>query len=244
MRKHSDNPLHKGGDLLMEKQTIMIVEDETGIREMTERYLSQEGFLVFTAKNGKEALEKVDVTNPDLILLDIEMPELDGFAVCKEIRKKMTVPIIFLTVRRGTLDKVKCFELGGDDYVTKPFDFEELLARIKANIRRYHTLPHMHANKLTYGKLEIHLDNLECYADGELINLTAKEMELLIFLAEHPNQVLSHEQLYNQVWSLEGTGNIETVKVHISYLRKKLKMSANESPYIKTVHGFGYLFSG
>src|SRR5699024_3908648 len=150
---------------------------------------------------------------------------------------------IFLSVRRGTLDKVKCFELGGDDYVTKPFEFEELLARIKANIRRYHTLPH-HQHSLRYGNLEIQLDNYECYVDGEPINLTAKELELLILLAKHPNQVLSHEQLYNQVWTLEGTGNIETVKVHISYLRKKLKMKPDLKPYIKTVHGFGYLFSG
>src|SRR5690625_4090830 len=112
----------------------MIVEDEDGIREMTERFLAKEGFKVIPAANGEDALNKLSVVRPDLILLDIEMPGLNGFEVCREIRKKMTIPIIFLTVRRGTLDKVKCFELGGDDYVTKPFIFEELLARIKANI--------------------------------------------------------------------------------------------------------------
>lgn len=226
----------------MHTKTVMIVEDEIGIREMTKRFLNQEGFRVITANDGEEALQKLDITLPDLILLDIEMPKLDGFTVCKEIRKKLTVPIIFLTVRRGTLDKVKCFELGGDDYVTKPYDFEELLARIKANIRRYHTMPQIQSNILSYGKVAIHLDNYECYIDGKLVNLTAKEIELLIFLAEHPNQVLSQEQIYNQVWDLDATGNIETVKVHISYLRRKLKMNVNETPYIKTVHGFGYLF--
>src|SRR5690625_4836849 len=191
----------------MQKQTVMIVEDETGIREMTERFLKKEGFRVIAAINGEQALQKLEMKVPDLILLDIEMPGLDGFAVCKKIRQRMTVPIIFLTVRRGTLDKVKCFDLGGDDYVTKPFEFEELLARIKANIRRYHTMPQIHANILTYGTLAIHLDNYKCYVENQLVNLTAKEIELLIFLAEHPNQVLSHEQIYNKVWDLEGTGN-------------------------------------
>lgn len=221
----------------------MIVEDEDGIREMTARFLAQTGYHVIMVKNGGRALEYLEEMKPDLILLDIEMPGLDGFSVCKEIRKKMTIPIIFLTVRRGTLDKVKCFELGGDDYVTKPFVFEELLARIKANIRQYYTIPQAQSNMIKYGNLKIYLDNYQCYVEDQLIDLTAKEMELLIFLAKHPNQVLSHEQIYSNVWNLDGTGNIETVKVHISYLRRKLKMtSSKETPIIKTVHGFGYLF--
>src|SRR5690625_4134063 len=191
----------------MENKTIMIIEDEAGIREMTQMYLSKEGYNVVSVESGNKDLDKLHDINPHLILLDIEMPGMDGFTVCKEIRKQMTVPIIFLSVRRNKLDKVKCFELGGDDYVTKPFEFEELLARIKANIRRYHTMPQIHANILTYGTLAIHLDNYKCYVENQLVNLTAKEIELLIFLAEHPNQVLSHEQIYNKVWDLEGTGN-------------------------------------
>ena len=226
----------------MENKTIMIVEDEAGIREMTVRFLIKEGYRVITAVDGTQALEKLDAASPDLILLDIEMPQLDGFAVCKEIRKNRTIPIIFLTVRRGTLDKLRCFELGGDDYITKPFKFEELLARIKANIRQYYTEPKAQTNVLQYGKLKIHLENYQCYIEDKLVSLTAKEMELIILLAKHPNQVLSHEQIYNKIWDLEGTGNIETVKVHMSYLRKKLKLNAEDSPMIKTVHGFGYLF--
>ena len=222
----------------------MIVEDEVGIREMTQKYLSQIGYQVVAVKNGEQALECLDSTNPDLILLDIEMPGLDGFTVCQEIRKKLTVPIIFLTVRRGTLDKVKCFELGGDDYVTKPFEFEELDARIKANLRRYYTYPQTQLNILKYDKLEIHLHNYECYLDDELVNLTAKEMELLIHLARHPHQVWSQEQLFNQIWGLDATGNIDTVKVHISYLRRKLEIDHTNPQFIKTVHGFGYVFSG
>ena len=226
----------------MKNNTIMIVEDEAGIREMTVRFLIKEGFRVITAVDGTQALEKLDAARPDLILLDIEMPHLDGYSVCKEIRKTMTIPIIFLTVRRGTLDKLRCFELGGDDYVTKPFEFEELLARIKANIRQYYTEPKAQMNILRYGKLKIYLENYECYVDDQLVTLTAKEMALIILLATHPNQVLTHEHIYNKIWDIEGTGNIETVKVHMSYLRKKLKLNNEDSPSIKTVHGFGYLF--
>lgn len=221
---------------------IMIVEDEAGIRDMIKRFLVKEGFKVVPAENGEDALQNLTAEKPDLILLDIEMPGINGFEVCQEIRKQMTVPIIFLSVRRDTLDKVKCFELGGDDYITKPFIFEELLARIKANLRRYYTVPETIKDEIQIGKIKILLNNFECFVDEQLINLTAKELELLIFLTQHPNQVLSHEQIYNQVWDLDGTGNIETVKVHISYLRKKLNLIPSEKPYIKTIHGFGYLF--
>lgn len=227
----------------IENKKIMIVEDEAGIREITKKYLNQVGYPVVAVRNGEEALECLHSANPDLILLDIEMPGIDGFTVCQEIRKKLTVPIIFLTVRRETLDKVKCFELGGDDYVTKPFDFEELDARIKANLRRYYTYPQTQSNILKYGKLEIHLHNYECYLDDEFIDLSAKEMELLIHLAKHPNQVWSQEQLFDQIWGLDSTGNIDTVRVHISYLRRKLEIDHTSPQFIKTVHGFGYVFS-
>lgn len=222
----------------------MIVEDEAGIREMTAMYLTQKGYQVVSAKSGEDALEKLKTINPHLILLDIEMPGMDGFQTCKKIRKIVRVPIIFLTVRREVLDKVKCFELGGDDYVTKPFDFDELEARIKANIRRYFTYTNNSSNILKYGDLEIHLHNYKCYLLGKEVNLSAKEMELLIHLAKYPNQVWSHEQLYEHIWSLEGTGNIDTVKVHISYLRRKLEKDLKKPKFIQTVRGFGYRFSG
>jgi len=227
----------------MENKTIMIIEDEAGIREMTQMYLSKEGYNVVSVESGKKALDNLHSINPHLILLDIEMPGMDGFTVCKEIRKQMTVPIIFLSVRRNKLDKVKCFELGGDDYVTKPFDFEELGARIKANLRRYYTYPQEQSNILRYDGLEIHLDSYKCYLNGELVNLSAKEIELLIHLAKNPNQVWSQEQLYDQIWDLEADGNIDTVKVHISYLRRKLEKDHKNPQFIKTVRGFGYLFS-
>lgn len=226
----------------MSQYTVMLVEDEAGIREFTLKFLLKEGFNVVPAKNGEEALKLLNRVNPDLILLDIEMPGMDGFAVCKEIRETLTVPIIFLTVRRDTMDKVKCFELGGDDYVTKPFDFQELHARIKANIRRYYERSQQNKKILTFGSLEIHLHNYQCYLDGNKVELSTKEMELLILLAKNPNQVWSQEQIYDHIWSLEATGYVDTVKVHISHLRRKLANNKQQVEFIKTVRGFGYMF--
>lgn len=226
----------------MEHKTIMIVDDERGIRETTGKLLKRLDYDVIMAKNGMDALEKLEVKFPDLILLDIEMPHMDGFAVCKEVRRMSNVPIIFLTVRRDTFDKIKCFQLGGDDYLTKPFAFEELEARIHANLRRYYTYPDASESILKFGELEIHLQSYHCYMHGELVNLSAKEMELLILLAKHPNQVWTHEQLYDHVWSEDATGNVNTVRVHIRYLRKKLSQYFPDD-FIQTVHGFGYMFS-
>lgn len=221
----------------------MLVEDEAGIREMTDIFLTEIGYNVVSVASGEEALNLIDSINPHLILLDIEMPGIDGFAVCKAIRKKLTVPIIFLTVRRDTIDKVKCFELGGDDYITKPFVFEELEARIKANIRRYYTYPKEKQNILKYDELEIHLHNYTCFIDGEHVELSTKEMELLVHLAQHPNQVWSQEQLYEHIWAEDAVGNFETVKVHINYVRRKIEANPTKPKFIKTVRGFGYLFS-
>lgn len=228
----------------MNRRMIMIIEDEEGIREMTEMYLMREGYDVITAQDGQQALGLLESMVPDLILLDIEMPGIDGFTVCQKVRKKLTVPIIFLTVRRNVLDKVRCLELGGDDYMTKPFDFEELGARIKANIRRYYTYPKENVNILKYGSLEIHLHNYTCYLNGKKVSLSTREMELLTYFARHPNQVLSQEQLYNAIWSIEAAGNMETVKVHISFLRRKLETDHKNPKWIKTVRGFGYIFAG
>lgn len=226
------------------QQTILIVEDEAGIRDMTHKYLWKLGYDVVSVESGYDALKCLKSVNPHLILLDIEMPGMDGFTVCQEIRKRLTIPIIFLTVSREKMDKIRCFELGGDDYVTKPFDFEELHARIKANIRRYYMYSQKEINILKFDELEIHLDTYDCFLDGEKIELSAKEMELLIHLAKHPNQVWSQEQLYDNVWSLDAQGNIETVKVHISHLRRKLERDQKNHRFIKTVRGFGYMFTG
>ncbi len=221
----------------------MIVEDEAGIRDLTSMYLDKKGYTVVTAENGRQALERLDEADPQLILLDIEMPEKNGFEVCQEIRRKRTIPIIFLSVRRSTLDKVKCFELGADDYLTKPFDFAELEARIQANLRRYQVQSSRDVNSLKYEELEINLDSYACTVKGERIMLTAKELELLIHLAKRPNQVWSQEQLYDHIWDLDGTGNLDTVKVHIGSLRRKLEHDPAKPKWIRTARGFGYFFA-
>lgn len=226
-----------------EKEKILLVEDEQGIRELIQLYLENREYTVIPAENGRKALELTDAEQPDLILLDIEMPGLDGFEVCKEIREILDIPIIFISSRRDVLDKIRCFELGGDDYITKPFDFGELEARVRANLRRYQEGQKKHSvNMLTYGELEIYLDSYECYINREPIILSTKEMQVLILLAKRPNQVYSAEQIYDQIWGFESTGDIQAVKVHISNLRRKLEKNSTSPTYIKTVRGFGYRF--
>lgn len=228
----------------MEGEKILLVEDEQGIRELIQLYLENREYTVISAENGRKALDLTDAEQPDLVLLDIEMPGLDGFEVCKRIREILDIPIIFISSRRDVLDKIKCFELGGDDYITKPFDFAELEARIKANLRRYREGKNKKsANILKFGALEIHLDSYECYLNKKLITLSTKELQVLILLAKRPNQVYSAEQIYDQIWGFDSTGDIQAVKVHISNLRRKLESGSSSPTYIKTVRGFGYRFS-
>lgn len=228
----------------MEGEKILLVEDEQGIRELIQLYLENREYTVISAENGRKALDLTDAEQPDLVLLDIEMPGLDGFEVCKRMREILDIPIIFISSRRDVLDKIKCFELGGDDYITKPFDFAELEARIKANLRRYREGKNKKsANILKFGALEIHLDSYECYLNKKLITLSTKELQVLILLAKRPNQVYSAEQIYDQIWGFDSTGDIQAVKVHISNLRRKLESGSSSPTYIKTVRGFGYRFS-
>ncbi|WP_217587110.1 response regulator transcription factor [Lentibacillus saliphilus] len=226
----------------MIKETILVVDDEAGIRELMQLNLENKGYRVLTARNGDQALRLATLENPDLIILDIEMPGQSGFEVCQQLRREMTVPIIFLSVRREVIDKVKCFELGGDDYITKPFDYTELEARIRANLRRYQQFE-SEKNLLEYDELTIDLDQYQCYLNGEPVTLSAKEMQLLVQLAKHPNQIWSAEQLYDHIWGFDSVGELQTVKVHISHLRRKLEKDPTNPKYIRTVRGFGYLFS-
>lgn len=220
---------------------ILIVEDEEGIRSLIQLFLENRGFIVFSAVNGEEALQLVQTDKPDLILLDIEMPQMDGFEVCKRIRQMMEMPIIFISSRRGVNDKIKSFDLGGDDYITKPFDFAELEARINANIRRYIDVKeHSPKRILRLKNLSIHLDSMECYVDGKLVHLSAREMEILLILAKHPNHVWSAEKLYDHIWGYDAAGDVQTIKVHISNLRKKINEHVADVNYIETVRGFGY----
>lgn len=226
----------------MWKKSILLVEDDEGIREMTELYLKSRGFSVATVEDGEAALEYIGRSIPDLILLDVELPGKNGFEICKIIRKSLSIPIIFLSVRSGIFDKVYCFEIGGDDYITKPFKFMELEARIYANLRRYYEKSPR--NLITCGPLIINLDQYNCFVNGKKINLSKKEMEILIYLAKHRDRVWSQEQLYEKIWGIDGTSNLNTIKVHISNLRQKLEPNPTKPQFIKTVRGFGYKFCG
>lgn len=227
----------------LKKERVLLVEDEDGIRGLIQLYLENRGYIIYAVDGGQAALEQID-EEIDIVLLDIEMPLMDGFEVCRRIREQHNVPIIFISSRRNVIDKVKSFELGGDDYITKPFDFVELEARIKANIRRYSDQKNsVVENKFTHKALEIYLDRYECYLNGKLLSLSTREMEILIVLAKHPNQVWSSEQLYDYIWGYESLGDIQTIKVHISNLRRKIESNVQQPEYIQTVRGFGYKFA-
>lgn len=227
----------------MSSKRILIVDDEIAIREMLKVFLKNKDYTVYEAKNGLEALNRLEVIEVDVILLDIEMPQMDGFQVCQSIREKMNIPIIFLSVRRDVMDKVKCLELGGDDYITKPFDYTELDARISAVLRRYHFQNKTNKDEIVIDDLKVDLQRYECFLKGKPVNLSTKEMQLLLLMLQNPERIWSSEQIYDQIWGYDSIGDIQTVKVHISNLRKKLETNPSKPKYIKTIRGFGYLFS-
>jgi DNA-binding response OmpR family regulator len=218
--------------------TILVVDDEEDMRTLVEMYLLNSGYHCLQAGNGKEAIEYVHKETVDLILLDIMMPEMDGFLVCEEIRKKFDVPIIFVSAKGEEWDKVKGLKLGGDDYMVKPYNPGELMARVEAVLRRTGKKLQQHTNQeiLTIGSIQVNPTSRMVAIDGETINLTLKEYELLLFFMRHRNQALSREQLFNSVWQGSYGGSLRTVDTHIKTLRMKLK----DADYIQTVWGIGY----
>ncbi len=229
----------------MEKN-ILVVDDEQNIVNIIKYNLKKEGYNVLTAENGQEALEVFKKSNPDLILLDIMMPVLDGYEVCKKIRETSNVPIIMLTSRAEEVDKVLGLELGADDYVTKPFGVRELLARVKANLRRTSAAgsDDKNSNIIAFGKIKIDLDKFEVTKDGEKIDLTFREFELLKFLAQQKAQVFSREALLEKVWGYEYYGDVRTVDVTVRRLREKIEDNCSKPEIILTKRGVGYFFGG
>ena len=220
---------------------ILIVDDESNIVELIRLYLEKEGFFTVSAKNGTEALAKFRSENPDLIILDIMIPEPDGWQVCREIRRSSNVPIIMLTAKSETFDKVLGLELGADDYLTKPFEAKELVARVKAVLRRTETKEGEQKKVITFENLSINIDNYELEINGKLIDVPPKELELLYFLASNPNRVYTREQLLEEVWGFDYFGDSRTVDVHIKRLREKLE-GVEGNWQLKTVWGVGYKF--
>lgn len=219
----------------------LVVEDDANIAELLMLYLEKDGFEVCIASDGGMAITEFNSFQPDLVLLDIMLPVMDGIQVCREIRKESSVPIIMLTAKGGTNDKITGLDSGADDYVTKPFEIKELLARIHAVMRRSDIDDTPKEKKLEYEKLVINLDSYELIVDGIKIDTPPKEMELLYHLAASPNMVFTRNQLLDEVWGFDYFGDSRTVDVHIKRLREKLEGVSSEWS-LKTVWGVGYKF--
>ncbi|KAB7665285.1 response regulator YycF [Bacillus sp. B1-b2] len=224
---------------------ILVVDDEKPIADILQFNLKKEGFEVTCAYDGNDALEKVEEINPDLVLLDIMLPQRDGMEVCREIRKKHEMPIIMLTAKDSEIDKVLGLELGADDYVTKPFSTRELIARVKANLRRHQQVPaavedEKETNEIDVGALTIHPDAYIVSKRGEMIELTHREFELLHYLAKHIGQVMTREHLLQTVWGYDYYGDVRTVDVTVRRLREKIEDNPSHPSWIVTRRGVGY----
>ena len=221
---------------------ILIADDDRNIVELLRLYIEKEGFNTIIAYDGKQAIELFKKEKPDLIVLDVMMPEADGWQVCKEVRKVDETPIIMLTAKGETFDKVLGLELGADDYMVKPFDTKELIARIKAVLRRYDTKQtNKKTDEISYDNISVNITNYELKLNDKIIEIPPKELELLHFLATNPNRVFTREQLLEQVWGFDYFGDSRTVDVHIKRLREKLE-NVDGNWTLKTVWGVGYKF--
>lgn len=228
-------------------QRIGIIEDEQSISDMIKYNLEKEGYEVLTAYDGAEGLALVEREHLDLLLLDIMLPNIDGLEICKKVRQKMETPIIIISAKADEFDKVLALELGADDYVTKPFSMREVMARVKARLRR--KIPELvvseeSGDKLREGNLEIDLKKYEVLKNGEVIELTLREFELLKFLWQAKGQVFTREDLLTKVWGYEYYGDVRTVDVTIRRLREKVEDDASKASFVLTKRGVGYYFRG
>lgn len=226
-------------------KTVLIAEDEEDIRNIMKLYLQQK-YHVIAYGNGEEALAGIIEKKPDIVLLDILLPGINGFTICQKLREKnVMTPVIFVSAKREQSDKIRGLEIGGDDYMTKPFDPAELMARVKANLRRSNQEAEVKdtgKQMIVIGDLQINTELYHVTVGGKPIHLSTKEMQLLILLASNPNRVYSTEQLYDLIWGERHYGDLKTVSVHISTLRKKIEKYPAKPEYITTIRGFGYTF--
>lgn len=226
----------------MPSEKILVVDDDQNICELLRLYLEKEGFKVTIANDGLAALSTFSSLEPALVLLDIMLPSLDGWQVCREIRKQWQTPIIMLTAKGETFDKVLGLELGADDYITKPFDANEVVARIKAVLRRSAPSTNVDSVKeVSFDNLSVNLTNYELRVKGEIVDTPPKELELIYHLASNPNRVYTRDQLLDEVWGFEYFGDSRTIDVHVKRLREKLEGVSNKWE-LKTVWGVGYKF--
>lgn len=226
---------------------IVVVDDEKPIADILQFNLEKEGYDVLTANDGDEALELILNEVPDLVLLDIMLPGKDGMEICREVRKSHDMPIIMLTAKDDEIDKVLGLELGADDYVTKPFSTRELIARVKANLRRkvpVDDTKEVDENTIKLREIEINLDAYSVKKNGTEVDLTQREFELLIYLAKHPSQVMTREHLLETVWGYDYFGDVRTVDVTVRRLREKIETDSSHPEYIMTRRGVGYFIKG
>ena len=222
--------------------SVLIVEDDRNIAELLQMYLEKEGYAVTTANDGGQGLSKFRAIKPDLVLLDVMMPVMDGWSVCKAIRAESQTPVIMLTAKGETEDKVNGLKLGADDYITKPFEMKEVLARIEAVLRRSSGITtEKKQRQIVFDKLVIDMDAFELLVNGKKVDTPPKEMELLFYLASSPNRVYTRNQLLDEVWGFDYFGDSRTVDVHVKRLREKLE-GVSERWSLKTVWGVGYKF--
>lgn len=237
-------------ELMKDAKTILIVDDEQPIRDILVYNLSKEGYKTIEAGDGVTAVDIALEKKPDLILLDIMLPKMDGLSVCKRIKNSLNVPIIMLTAKDGEIDKILGLELGADDYITKPFSVRELVARVKANLRKVEVVSNNQTletkedkkkeSKIVVGDLELDLDKFEVKVRGEVIDLTLREFEVLKFLASQPEQVVTRETLLEKVWGYEYYGDIRTVDVTVRRIREKIEKDTSAPKILITKRGVGY----
>ncbi|WP_080844237.1 response regulator transcription factor [Cytobacillus gottheilii] len=236
----------------MTKETILLVDDDQDIQNLQRLYLQKEGFRLLFANSGKKAIEMATEHQPSLIILDVNLPDLDGFEVCQSLRQYTKVPILFVTGRSDDVDTILGHRIGGDDYIYKPFNPGVLVAKVKAHLRRYRELTSRQSEPyvqelqqaLTFGNLVIEKEQCAVKKNGKEVTLSTKEFLLLCFLAENPNRVFSLEHIFDQIWGEESLGDYRTVMVHISNLRKKIEKDPSKPELILTIRGLGYKFSG
>lgn len=221
---------------------VLVVDDDKNICELLRLYLEKEGYNVVVSHDGEEAVVKFNALKPDIVLLDIMLPGMDGWQVCREIRKKSNVPILMISAKGETFDKVLGLELGADDYIVKPFDTKEVIARIKAVYRRTgQSSAEVEIKEVKYDKLVVNMTRYELRVDGKVTDTPPKELELLFYLASNPNRVFTRDQLLDEVWGFEYYGDSRTIDVHIKRLREKLE-GVSDKWALKTVWGVGYKF--
>ena len=222
--------------------SVLVVEDDRNIAELLQMYLEKEGYAVTVAADGGQGLAKFRAIQPDLVLLDVMMPVMDGWAVCKTIRAESKTPVIMLTAKSETEDKVSGLKAGADDYITKPFEMREVLARIEAVLRRTNGVTDQKkSRRLIFDRLIVDMDAFELTVDGKKVDIPPKEMELLFYLASSPNRVYTRNQLLDEVWGFDYFGDSRTVDVHVKRLREKLE-GVSDQWSLKTVWGVGYKF--